>query len=644
MTKGKWIFRYRDFEFCQGVKYLLSREERGKSVPAFYPIPRPALSVRFNKNYDLVEPTSFRVTAEGGACVYIDYVRQNGAEEFSVGAGQHKLMVVVGGTDGMCALRIDGDVIFTDESWIADMYDGQYEPVGTSPLLTSDELPGGFEFPCEEIKPVSDSVAGDERIVDFGRETFVKLEIEPESELKIFYGESLGETMSDRCVIIDYAKPGKQILRARACRFVRFTGGADFPLRAFYVRPDREDISVFESPDERLKKVWDVSKYTLDLCSPMFFLDGIKRDRWPWAGDAYITAKMNYYSFGDQDIVRRTLILLRGEYDNRVVGGILEYTFYWFMMLHDYYLHTGDLDFIRRNYGYAKEILTYYLGMLEDGLLANFGAWLFIDWHDIEKNGFNCCVQMLLGAALRYMTEFAGLLGEKSDEMNFGYKYKAIVEKIELYWDKDQHAYVSTFADGKPSKQVRRHQNCLAVVLGYADEKRTAGIIASVIENDNIPKLTTPFYKFFEYEILCQNGRTREAFERMKAYYGGMIDLGATTIWEEFDPDMKGEEHYAMYGDPYDKSLCHAWGAGTLYFVGRYLAGVKPTSPGYETFEVSPSDVMGDFRAVVPVNGRRVEVTLEGGKLSVFTDREGGVLKWRGKEVALTAGETITIQ
>ena len=44
------------------------------------------------------------------------------------------------------------------------------------------------------------------------------------------------------------------------------------------------------------------------------------------------------------------------------------------------------------------------------------------------------------------------------------------------------------------------------------------------------------------------------------------------------------------------------------------------------------------------MNGRRVEVTLEGGKLSVFTDREGGVLKWRGKEVALTAGETITLQ
>lgn len=643
MTNGKWIFRYRDFEFCHGAKYLLSREERGKSVPAFYPIPRPALSVRFAKNYDLAEPTTFRVKAEGGACVYIDYVRQNGAEEFVVGAGRHKLMIAVGSTDGMCALRIDGDVIFTDKSWIVDKYDGTFEPVGTSPLLTSDELPGSFEFPCEKISPVSDKVTENGRIIDFGCETFVKLEVEPKSGLEIFYGESLGETMSNRCVIIDTVKPGKQTLRARACRFVRFVGDSDFPLKAFYVRPEREDISVFEPKDERLKKVWDVSKYTLDLCSPMFFLDGIKRDRWPWAGDAYITAKMNYYSFGDPDIVRRTLILLRGEYDNAVVGGILEYTFYWFMMLHDYYLYTGDLDFIKKNYAWAKEILANYLGHLEDGLLPNFGAWLFIDWHDIEKDGYNCCVQMLLGAALRYMTEFAGLLGEKSDEMNFGFRYKALVEKLELYWDKDQHAYVSTIVNGKPSKQVRRHQNCLAVVLGYADEKRTAEIVASVIENEDIPKLTTPFYKFFEYEILCQNGKAREAFGRMKDYYGGMIDLGATTIWEEFDPDMKGEEHYAMYGDPYDKSLCHAWGAGTLYFAGRYLAGVKPTSPGYETFEVSPSDVMGDFRAVVPVNGGRVEVTLDGGKLSVMTDRGGGILRCGGKKIALTAGETVSL-
>nr|GFC72823.1 hypothetical protein [Tanacetum cinerariifolium] len=49
--------------------------------------------------------------------------------------------------------------------------------------------------------------------------------------------------------------------------------------------------------------------------------------------------------------------------------------------------------------------------------------------------------------------------------------------------------------------------------------------------------------------------------KEMKSYWGGMLDLGATSFWEEYDPAKKGAEHYSMYGRPFGKSLCHAWGA-----------------------------------------------------------------------------------
>lgn len=661
---GKWLFRYRDFEFFHGSKYLTSREERGKSVPAFYPIPRWALSVRFVREYDLAEPDDFSVRSERISCVSIDGERQNGASVYTLPAGRHKLMVTVANNKGMCALRIDGENVFTDEQWCADAYDGNYEAVGFSPLMEGQDcLPGEFEFPSEEISPVSDVTSGDERIVDFGRETFVSVRLEGlEGQTAVYYGESLGETYSDRCVIVDHANKFEEsdefnhedqfdksarktnLLRARACRFIRFTGDTKFTLKAFWIRPEYQDISLFESSDEKLKKIWDVSKYTLWLCAPMFFLDGIKRDRWPWAGDACITARMNYYSFFDADIVRRTLIILRGEPQNSVVNGILEYSFYWFIALYDYYFYTGDLDFIRRNYSYAKQLIDGYIRKTENRLLPNFGAWLFIDWHDIEKSGYNCCVQMLYGASLKYMAEFAGLLGYGDDAEYYKGLYDELYIKVnDIYWDSAKHAYVSTYCNGKPSEQVRRHQNYLAVILGYADRERTEDIIKNVLKNDSVPKLTTPFYKFFEYEILCRYGMVHEAFDMMKSYYGSMIDLGATTIWEEFDPDMSGEEHYAMYGEPYDKSLCHAWGAGTLYFVGAYLAGVKPTAPGYAQFEVSPEIEMGDFNAIVPVNGGAVSVTLKGNLLEVYTDRDGGSLIHSGKSYKLEAGQKLEL-
>ena len=75
----------------------------------------------------------------------------------------------------------------------------------------------------------------------------------------------------------------------------------------------------------------------------------------------------------------------------------------------------------------------------------------------------------------------------------------------------------------------------------------------------------------------------------MKDYWGGMLKLGATSFWEEYNPDKKGAEHYAMYGREFGKSLCHAWGASPIYLLGKYYLGVKPISAGYATYVVEPN-------------------------------------------------------
>ena len=69
----------------------------------------------------------------------------------------------------------------------------------------------------------------------------------------------------------------------------------------------------FKSSDEQLNKIWDVSAYTMHLTSREFFIDGIKRDRWVWSGDAYQSYLMNYYLFFDSASVERTLLALRGK-------------------------------------------------------------------------------------------------------------------------------------------------------------------------------------------------------------------------------------------------------------------------------------------------------------------------------------------
>ncbi|MEZ5072953.1 MAG: hypothetical protein R2751_18910 [Bacteroidales bacterium] len=39
------------------------------------------------------------------------------------------------------------------------------------------------------------------------------------------------------------------------------------------------------------------------------------------------------------------------------LNNILDYTFYWFIAIHDYYLYTGDLDFVRQVYPKMESLL-----------------------------------------------------------------------------------------------------------------------------------------------------------------------------------------------------------------------------------------------------------------------------------------------
>ena len=100
-----------------------------------------------------------------------------------------------------------------------------------------------------------------------------------------------------------------------------------------------------------------------------------------------------------------------------------------------------------------------------------------------------------------------------------------------------------------------------------------------------------------------------------------------------------------MYGGKYLRSLCHAWGSGPIYLLGRYCLGVAPTSPGYATFTVEPC--LGDYQSisgVVPLpHGERVTVSYQQGRLAVTATRDGGMLRVAGMEYPLHAGEETVV-
>ena len=218
------------------------------------------------------------------------------------------------------------------------------------------------------------------------------------------------------------------------------------------------------------------------------------------------------------------------------------------------------------------------------------GDWVFIDWAPIEKSGEVSFEQLLLSRSLEVMSRCAALVNDRESEDKYGKLSVDLKQKIiDTFWSDQRNAFLHTRINGVLSQNVTRYTNMFAILFDYVDDDKKQLIKENVILNDTILKITTPYMKFYELAALCEINEKEKVLQFVRDYWGGMLNLGATTIWEAYDPTQKGDEHYAMYGRPFGKSLCHAWGANPVYLFGKYLLGVKPLTPGYKSYLVEPS-------------------------------------------------------
>ena len=206
---------------------------------------------------------------------------------------------------------------------------------------------------------------------------------------------------------------------SKAFRYVNVVPDASVQVDSIsmlYEYADIKDKGSFACNDEEINRIYDVAKYTLHLSTREFFVDGIKRDRWVWSGDAYQSYLMNYYLMNDNGTVKRTMYALRGK--DPVTGHIntiMDYTFYWFLGIYDYYLYTGDKTFIQQNYDRMQSLMNYVLGRRnKNGLLEGLpGDWIFIDWAaGLSKKGEVSFEQLLFARSLETMALCADIVND----------------------------------------------------------------------------------------------------------------------------------------------------------------------------------------------------------------------------------------
>ena len=649
MSMAKWIWYNGDFELYHSMKLHSRREEFGCEYPCFWSLPAPYPTVGFNKTYHSDEADTIRMVTRCKAYIMLDGRRLPSNTDLEVPAGDHTLRVTALATEGIPSIYIDSKYLKTDESWTADHLSGPAIPVGTwDAYASAEDNPNIFPFRYQEMQVVKAVKSEEGTVYDFGKETFGIVHVDgaaPDETLRIIYGESMEEATDPTFSLIKEIVTGASHydLKARAFRYVciRSDGDSKLSVSADYEYLPLEDKAYFSCNRRDVKKIWDVCAYTLHLNSREFFLDGIKRDRWCWSGDAYQSYKANNYLFFDPEITKRTIVALLGRppYEQHI-NSINDYSMYLIIGALEYYFATGDEKFIRIYYPRLKALYDFIESRLnEQGYVCRRdGDWIFIDWSEMDKSGDLCAEQILFWQCRKAMAELSEIVGLD------GECYRKSAEKLKRnimrdFWREEKGAFIDCYTSGK--ENVTRHANIFAIMYDFVSPARARKITKMVLENDAIRHITTPYFEFFELCALCKMGKLSFAQKKIESYWGAMLKLGATSIWEEYIPERKGAEHYSMYGMKYGCSLCHAWGGGPIYLLGRYCLGVYPTSVGYKTFAVEPNRGMyKNIDGKVPLpEGGEVVVKMDAHSCTVITNRAGGTLILKGKEYQLPVGE-----
>ncbi len=484
-------------------------------------------------------------------------------------------------------------------------------------------------------------------VLDFGREMHGSLQIGSgaksgkSAKVRVRFGESVSEARAelkgtadgatatndhairDDVVVLPWL--GRRELGETGFRFVRIDNAGDADVQLEYVRAVSlmrpwKQIGAFRCSDERLNRIFDTAVRTVHLCCQDYIWDGIKRDRLVWMGDTHPETKAILAVFGAQDIIPDTLDYAAAttQPETEWMNTFPTYTLWWIRNLAEWYRFTGDREYLGKRQDYLEKSVVHVLASIDEN-----GVWTadtFLDWpthydKDAEKAG----TQGLLKLAF---DDAAFLLGQLPEHGN------PVVAKL----DSARRRIKVLDAHGVKSASA------LLALSGLCDPK--AMFKYSLGRNGHAGVST--FFGYYMLEAMSAAGEVGRAIETVRDYWGGMLDMGATSFWEDFDlawtnnasridalpvPGMKDihGDFGAYCYEGFRHSLCHGWSAGpAAWCIGRIL-GIRAVGVGCRTVEVKPE--LGDLEwaegAMALPDGTSVNVKakrLSDGRIDVSVD------------------------
>ncbi len=362
--------------------------------------------------------------------------------------------------------------------------------------------------------------------------------------------------------------------------------------RAFAVQRDIPWLGSFNCNDERLNQIWKTGAYTVFLNMQNFLWDGIKRDRLVWVGDMHPEIMTLLSVFGYNEVVPKSLDLIRDitklpDYMN----GISSYSLWWVLIQYQWYMNNGNLEYLQKNQEYIFSLLDQLEKKINADGKENLDGMRFLDWPTSpNKEAIHAGLQSMMLMTFDAGEKIAIILKNKGKATQY-------TQTIELL---KKHV---------PDPNNNKSGAALLALSGLEDAKKINEKFLSVNPTEGI----SSFYGYYVLQARAMAGDYDGAIDVIRKYWGGMIDLGATTFWEDFD--MKWLENagrideitaagkvdvHAQYGSYCYKGLrnsfCHGWASGPTAWLSQQVLGITVLEAGCRKIKIEPH--LGDLKWV----------------------------------------------
>jgi len=389
----------------------------------------------------------------------------------------------------------------------------------------------------------------------------------------------------DETVTVDLVPSTTEIPRRLAFRYVKVTveGSSkysDFSLDGVEMRAvtsaDESRLLPFRGTSEDAA-IDRVGCATLRECMQTVLEDGPKRDRRLWLGDLRLQAKLNYLTYRNYDVVKRSILLLAGTCGtNGLVSTavyefpvpetchskILDFTAHFPNVVLEYLEASGDRATCESLWPLVIEQADFTLeGVLSDGLMrTDFAWWQFIDWQPAMTR--QAAEQGVIVDSLRATEALGRRLGHAEDVAfvpDVIAKMTAAARK--RLWDEKRGVWVS---DGGNVSWMSQAWMALGGVSTRDEARRS---LAAVMADPSAIRPVTPYARHYFVEAMVGCGLKAEALRLVRDYWGGMVRMGADTYWEAWVPD---DWEKSPYENVLVNSFCHAFSSTPGYFLRKY--------------------------------------------------------------------------